>query len=104
MRSIALSLSRGTTALVIDHHTVHHAENTVSIHIEERDTTGKMIRGQDIDGVTVEELGSTGEIARAINADVLISFVHAASGLPAAIAMKPVPEVEAPAAPVPEAP
>lgn len=75
MRSIVNSLSRGTTALVIDHHTVHHAMNQLSIHIQERDTTGKTIRGQDIDGVTVEELGSTGDISTAINSAKLLSFV-----------------------------
>jgi hypothetical protein len=100
-QTIVNVLGRGTTALEIDHHQVNHAPNTVSVHVNEiggnDNPTGN---GQDIDGVTVEDLGSTGEIARAINNDVLVSFVQKTTGLPTRVAVPPAPPQteEAPAA------
>lgn len=106
MRSITGLLSRGTVALEIDHHTVHHAPNTASVHLNEKDENGATIRGQDVDGVTVEDLGSTGEIATAITGAKLAKFIGDASGLPTTVAVKP-PEPkkeEAPAQPAAAAP
>lgn len=90
-RSIANDLRRGTVSLVIDHYTVHHAPNTVSIHLLELDTNGRVVHGQDIDGVTVEDLGSTGDVSAAISDASLLAFATSVSGLPAAVD-KPKPE------------
>ncbi len=90
VRSLINDLRRGTAALVIDHFTVHFAANTASVHILEKDAEGKTIHGQDIGGVTVEDLGTTGEIATAISGSKLCSAISsAAGGLPVTLEQAP---------------
>lgn len=76
-RSIAIL--RAAVALIIDHHTVHHAPDTVSVHVIQQDTTGAQIGGADLDQLTLEELGVTS--IDSVNSSILISAVQKLTGI-----------------------
>jgi hypothetical protein len=87
-----LNTGRNTESLVIDHFTTHAAAETVSVHVLEKDAEGKTIGGRDIDGVTKDELGITGDFIAGITSTVLVNFVKKISnGDPVTIDVKPEP-------------
>lgn len=103
--SLVNKLSRGTVRLVVDHHTVFHAQNVVSIHVIEVGTNDETIKGEDRDGVTPEDLGGTGEIAALITNKKLVDLIASESGLPTSsdVLPPPPPKVEEAAKPAADA-
>lgn len=91
MRS--LNLRRLTTSLVVDHITVHIRTQTASIHIlEKAEEQGDV--GQDIDGVTAQELGLTGDTLSGLTGAAVIAFVSQVAGGQIPVSLDTPPEEE----------
>src|SRR4051812_44628308 len=82
-----LDLRGSTKNLVIDHHTVHHGLGRVSIHVQERSSDDRATGGQDIAGITAEELGIKGDLAAGLTEAKMIGFVKGLAGSGVAVSM-----------------